>query len=63
MIYRVVLKVGYNDAFFDFATAEMAGEFASNALIHSVASEDTKRATYVSIKVMRDNEKNNEEDE
>lgn len=62
MIFRVTLKVGYNRAFFDFNSAQDAGEFASNALAHSVSSEDTDKETYVAIKVMNDND-SDEEDE
>lgn len=60
MFFRVTLKVGYNRAFFDFANASDAGDFASTALMHSVDSEDTDKETSVSIKVMNST---NEEDE
>ena len=52
MIYRIVLKVGYCEAWFDFETIEGAADFARDILAHQVASEDTKRGTSISIEIL-----------
>lgn len=43
MIYRVVIKVGYNDAAFEFESLRDAGNFARMVLTHQVGTEDTKK--------------------
>lgn len=52
MIYRVVLKVGYCEAFFDFADVTVACDFACQALSHSVECEDTKKATKITLLIV-----------
>lgn len=63
MIYRVVLKVGYCEAFFDFDEAESACNFAMLALTHSVACDDTKKATKITLQIVNPVAEKEEEDE
>lgn len=44
MIYRVMIKVGYQEAFFDFSENDQAMKFATDILSHQV-SEEGKRIT------------------
>ena len=61
--YRVILKVGYSSAWFEFNDGERATEFAKTALESMVANEDTGRKTFVSIEVFdKDLEKAEEND-
>lgn len=65
MIYRVVIKVGYNDAAFEFESLRDAGDFARMVLTHQVGTEDTEKALYVKIEVRsceEDEEENTQED-
>ena len=62
MKYRVVLKVGYTSAWFDFADAQTACNFAETALIHWINGEDDKKRNSVSLKIMNETE-TAEEDE
>lgn len=43
MKYRVIIKVGYCEAYFDFDTPLEAADFATIALSHHSESEDTKK--------------------
>lgn len=52
MKYRVIIEVGYCEAFFDFRTAEAACDFAASALSHQADSEDTKRKTRICMEVI-----------
>lgn len=53
MIYRVILKVGYYENWFDFDTIGDAGIFAKSVLMHNVPNEDRKtELLYVTIKVI-----------
>ena len=45
--YRVIIRVGYQEAFFDFDVAADAAGLARTLLEHSVASEDTKKQTSI----------------
>lgn len=63
MIYRVVIKVGYNDAAFEFESLRDAGDFARMVLTHQVETEDTKKALYVKIEVRSCEEEEEEETE
>lgn len=40
LMYRVILKVGYHEDYFEFASEYEAIEFAKTALIHTVPCED-----------------------
>ena len=59
--YRVILKVSYNDAFFDFDCAEDACKFAITALEHSATSEDQKKVPKVTIEVINPNPESEDE--
>lgn len=52
MKYRVIIEVGYCEAFFDFDTPEGACAFATKALLHQVDSEDTKRKSRISMELV-----------
>lgn len=52
MIYRVLLKVSYNEAYFDFKLAEEACLFAKIALEHSATSEDQNKLKRISIQII-----------
>ena len=56
MIYRVIIKISYTVAYFDFDNIQEAGEFAKTALIHQTKSPDTEKGTYISIKVIKEGE-------
>ena len=62
LIYRVVLKVKYYEAHFDFETAEDAAAFARVALTHMVASEDTEKQTSIMMLISDANRKESEEE-
>lgn len=52
MKYRVILKVNYYEAWFEFDTVEEAGEFAKTILMHQVESEDNKRKSMIRLEVI-----------
>lgn len=54
MMYRVILEVGYHNAFFDFGTASTAVDFAVTALQTSVGCDDTDRALIIKMEVIND---------
>ena len=63
MKYRVILKVSYNEAWFDFDTIEEAGEFAKTVLVHQSDSNDSKRKSSIRIDVINpEAEEENEDD-
>lgn len=52
-VYRVQLKVSYYEKWFEFYTAQEAGEFAETILMHQVTNEDHKeKPIYVNIKLV-----------
>lgn len=51
IIYRVVIKGGYNDAAFEFESLRDAVDFARMILTHQVETKDTEKALYVKIGV------------
>lgn len=63
MIYRVVVKIGYNVAWFDFNTIEEAGEFAKTVLVHQTPNEDTTKKDSIRIDVIDPTIKSEEEEE
>lgn len=63
MIYRVVIKVGYNEAAFEFESLRDAGDFARMVLTHQVGTGDTEKALYVKIEVRSCEEEEEEETE
>jgi len=52
VIYRVILKVGYCDAFFEFESVEDAAAFARVALKHMVSNEDTKKKSKIILEII-----------
>lgn len=42
MIYRVILKIGYYENWFDFDSINEAAVFAKTILIHQTLNEDRK---------------------
>lgn len=52
MIYRVILHVGYNEAWFDFEDMNEAGDFARTILTKHQENEDTRKRNTVTIKVI-----------
>lgn len=53
MIYRIVLKVGYYERYFDFVDGKEALAFAETILRRSVISEDCKKTpTFVNVSIM-----------
>lgn len=63
MKYRVILKVGYSNAWFDFDNLNDAGEFAKVALTHSIGNDDTHKYVDVSIKCVNPETEKEEEDD
>lgn len=62
VIYRVILKVSYHSAWFDFESAEEACAFAKTALEHMVDSEDQKKESSITIKMIDESIDNKEEE-
>lgn len=62
MVYRVIIKVSYMQAYFDFEDGEDAVRFAIQAVEHSVPSEDVKKAVGVVVRKV-DPTKTEEEDD
>lgn len=52
MKYRVIVKIGYHEAWFDFEGIQAAGEFAKTVLIHQTENEDTPKKASVTIRVI-----------
>lgn len=52
MKYRVILKVNYYEAWFEFDTIKEAGEFAKTILVHQVENEDNKRKSTIRLEVI-----------
>lgn len=55
MIYRVLLYVGYNEAWFDFDNMIEARDFSRQILVHQSENEDTRKKYSVTIKVIDPN--------
>ncbi len=62
MIFRVIIRVSYNEAYFDFDDALSACNFANKALEHSSAREDCKKIAKISIEVINPNVKESEDE-
>lgn len=64
MIYRVILKIGYYENWFDFDDVNDAAKFAETVLEHQRANEDRKilRAEIV-LKIIDPTKENNNEEE
>jgi len=62
IVYRVVLRVGYCEAYFDFSTADEACIFARISLEHMVENEDTKKQHYINLQIINMDAKESEEE-
>ena len=63
MKYRVIFKVSYNEAWFDFDTIEEAGEFAKTILVHQIESPDSRRKSNIRVEIINPEvEEENEDD-
>lgn len=62
MIFRVIIRVSYNEAYFDFDSADKACNFARMAAEHSVESADAKKISKVSIEVINPKIKESEDE-
>jgi len=62
VVYRVVINVGYNKAYFEFEGSEDAAAFARVALKHMVSSDDTKKRPYITMKIVDPAAEEREED-
>lgn len=63
MKYRVILKVSYNEAWFDFDTIEEAGGFAKIILVHQIESPDSRRKSSIRVEIINPSaEEENEDD-
>lgn len=60
MIFRVVIKVGYYETWYEFESMSEAGTFAQTVLTHQADNEDTTRKLSVRIDVIA-NEKGEED--
>jgi len=60
--YRVIIKVSYHAAWFEFDSADQACGFATNAISHMVNSEDQKKKSYITIQVVDADAKDEDED-
>ena len=62
VIYRVVIKVGYLSATFDFIDPVAATKFADAAMINNVENEDGKARITIMLLSKEEVEKANDED-
>ena len=58
--YITAIKVGYNEAWFEFEDSKTACEFAENALNHSIKCKDTDKQTEIILRVFEEEEGNEE---
>jgi len=61
--YRVVIKVSYNEAWFEYDGAAEAVNFASNALSHMVSNEDAKKPSRIAIEIVNTGMEEEEDEE
>lgn len=52
MLYRIVLTIGYRDAYIDFYDCEEAANFATSLMEHYVQPEDEEKLLKVNIQVI-----------
>lgn len=62
MKYRLILKVGYSEIWFEFDTITEAGAFAESILVHQVENEYTKKKSFITIQVVDGNNVESEEE-
>jgi hypothetical protein len=61
MKYRLILKVGYYEAWFEFDSIREAGAFAEAILVHQIPNEDTNKKIYITVQVVDKNAESEEE--
>ena len=52
IIYRVIIRINWYDAFFEFDDMEKACSFANSALTHMVDSKDTQRKSSITVLIV-----------
>ena len=62
MIYRVIIKISYKTAIYDFDDIEIAGQFAELALAHNKPNADKDEHSII-IKVIDSSTKEAEDEE
>lgn len=62
MIYRIVLTLGYRDAYIDFTEAEEASTFAATLLEHYTKPTDEKKTIMKVVIEVLSSDYNEEED-
>lgn len=62
MLFRIVLTIGYRDAYIDFYNGEEAAKFAATIMAHYVQPEDEEKLIKVNIQVI-DPKNSEKEDE
>lgn len=63
MLYRIVLTIGYRDAYIEFDNVEDASKFATTLLEHYVKPDDEKRIAKIAIEVLDPELKDEEEED
>ena len=62
VVYRVILKVSYHEAHFEFEDPTAAMSFAQTALMSMVSCEDTKKKLQINLQIVDVNAKESEEE-
>ena len=62
-VYRVILKVGYYDTYFDFDCAKGATDFAAMALVHAVGNDRNDDDPKIAISIINVDAEGNEKEE
>ena len=52
IVFRVILKISYYQTWFEFDNPLDASKFAFDALSHMVSTEDQKKETSITIKIV-----------
>lgn len=63
MKYRVIIKVSYQEAWFEFETAADACNFATIAISQQVKNDDTRKTDHIRIEVVDPTVKVEEDEE
>lgn len=61
MVYRVIIKISYREAYFDFETIEGACGFVKIAAEHTAGDDDGNKATIL-LRAVTPDEKESEDD-
>lgn len=63
MIYRVIIKNGYNELWLDFNNVVEAGSFAEAVLVRQTPNDDNDKRAYITIRVMNPEEISKEDED